>query len=287
MRLKPARRASGRNLVITITTDFGGTHYQGVIQGIIYSVNPQAKIVTITQDVRPQDIRGAAFVMRATLPFYPYGVHLGLVFPTVGLLGAKNIVVRCKRGILIGPDNGILMPAARELGLETVYEVSNPRFWPSPSYNTFPAVDTCAPLAAYLSMGLRPEEVVGPKVETWVDMQEPAYRQDGEALEGEIIFADIFGNLITNIPSRDVAKLASYGDVLEVECEGKSVKLPLLKRSGSAPKGGILATLNSYGLLEIAAYCDSASRVLEVENYAAIKVSRVKREEELLEGLPS
>lgn len=277
---RKTRRRRCVNHLITMTTDFGGTHYQGILEGVIHSLNPEARVVSITRYVRPQDTRGAAFVMKATLPFYLYGIHLGIVFPTVGTPGSRSIVVRCERGILLGPDNGILMPAARELGLEAVYEVSNPRYWLSTPSNTFLAVEIYAPLAAYLSMGLSPEEV-GPQIDQWAEMEETHYTTSGASLEGEVVYIDNFGNIITNIPSREVARVAGYNDLLEVEVDGRSLRLPLLKSYGYAPKGGILATVNSNGFLEIAAYCDSASRLLGVEDYGKVRMRLAQRKEVL------
>lgn len=257
-----------------MTTDFGGTHYEGILLGVIRSINPEARVVRVVQHIRPQDVRGAAFVMKTALPFYPYGVHMGIVFPTVGTPGSRSIVVQCERGILIGPDNGILMPAARELGLEAVYEVSNPRYWLSTPSNTFLALEIYAPLAAYLSMDLEPSRV-GPEIQDWTEMEEPRYRCKGSRLEGEIVFIDHFGNIITNIPGRDVSKLAGYNDLLEIRLDGMTLRLPLLKSYGYAPRGELLATLNSSGLLEIAAFCDSASRIMGVDDYGPVSVAAV------------
>jgi S-adenosylmethionine hydrolase len=280
---KAARFNKGSNHIITLTTDFGGSHYEGILKAVIQSLNPDARVLTVAHDIRPQDVRGAAFVMKTTLPFYPYGIHMGIVFPTVGTPGSRSIVVQCERGILIGPDNGILMPAARELGLEAVYEVSNPRYWLSTPSSTFLALEIYAPLAAYLSMGLSPSKV-GPEIDQWAEMEEPHYRASGSTLEGEIVYIDNFGNIITNIPSRDVSRLAGYRDILEVQLNGQSLRLPLLKSYGYARKSGLLATLNSSGLLEIAAFCDSASRMLGVEDYGRVSVRPV-RQKATLEAL--
>ncbi len=177
------------------------------------------------------------------------------------------------------------MPAARELGLRAVYEASNPAFGLSTPSNTHMAVEACAPLAAQLSMGLSPEEV-GLEVREWVEMDVPRLAVNGESLEGETVFIDNLGNIVTNIPGRDLAKLAGYNDLLEVQISGKSVRLPLLKTANSIPKGEMYATLNSYGLLELSAHRHSASRQLSIEDYGAVRVRRFKPEEDVLTPLP-
>ncbi len=264
-------RSKGTNHPITITTDFGGSHYQGILEGVVYSINPQARLVTLSHRVRPQDVREAAFVMKTAVPYHPYGVHLGVVFPTVGTPGSRSIAIRCRRGVLVGPDNGILMPAARELGLDAVYEVSSPLRWLTTPSNAFSAVEVYGSLAAYLSMGLNPRKL-GPRIYGYVEWKEPEYRASEEGLEGEVLTIDHFGNILTSIPGREVARFAHYNDLVEVEMDGKSVKLPLLKSYGYAPRGSVLVKLNRTGMLEIAANCDNASRLLKVEAPCRIRV---------------
>ncbi len=271
-------RRTGVNHPITLTTDFGGSHYQGILQGIIYSINPKACLIAVSHRIRPQDVVAGAFALKSAAPYYPYSIHLGLVFPTVRTPGSRDIVVRCRRGILVGPDNGLLMPAARELGLDEVYEVSSPLRWLSTPSNAFSAVEVYGSLAAYLSRGLNPKKL-GPRIYGWVELEEPGYRRRGDGLEGDVLTVDHFGNIITSIPGREVAKLAGYTDLLEVEVDGRSIRLPLLKSYGYAPKGSVLATLNRNGMLEIAAYCDSASRLLRVEEPTRVRIVPARSEE--------
>lgn len=268
-------RRKRTNHPIAVTTDFGGSHYQGILEGVIYSINPHARLVTVSQRIRPHDVREASYVMKSVAPYYPFSVHLGIVFPTVGTPGSRSIVAQCRRGILVGPDNGVLMPAAQELGLDAVYEVSSPLRWLSTPSNAFSAVEVYGSLAAYLSKGLNPRKL-GPRIYGYVELENPEYRASDDGLEGEILTIDNFGNIITSIPGREVARLAHYNDLLEVQVNDRSVRLPLLKSYGYAPKGGVLATLNRDGMLEIAAYCDSASKLLRVEEPTHVRVMLVK-----------
>lgn len=271
------RRRARTNHVITLTTDFGTGPDPGALLGVIHAINSKARVATISHGIRPHQVREAAHVLRTTAPYYPYAVHVGIVFPTVGTPHARSLVVACRRGLLVGPDNGILMPAARELELEAVYEVSSPERWLSTPSNAFSAVETYGSLAAYLSRGL-PPHVVGPPVYGYIELEPPKYVAAEEGLEGEIITIDPFGNLITSIPGRAIAPFAGYNDLLELVMDGRSVRLPLLKSYGYAPKGSILATLNRHGMLAIAAYCDSAARLLEVETLTSLRVFPVPSE---------
>ena len=76
-------------------------------------------------------------------------------------------------------------------------------------------------------------------------------------MEGEIVYIDGFGNLFTNIEAQDVQALPK---------EKMSVSLRDITIRGLAPhyaagdKDRCIALINSWGLLEIAVYKDSAQR---------------------------
>ena len=63
--------------VITLTTDFGLTeHYVGAMKGVIYSIDPAAQIVDITNAVQSFDILDGAIAISQTYTFfqlYPRG----------------------------------------------------------------------------------------------------------------------------------------------------------------------------------------------------------------------
>ncbi len=277
MQSRPGGRAAhGAHITVSLA-HFDGAHHREALESVvrgIHGVNPSAHVVVAAQEVRPMDLRGASFVVKSHLPLCPSGIHVGLLYPTVDSLESRTLVLACRGGLLVGPDNGILMPAARELGVEAVYEAKNPRFWSSPPSRIGQTVELCASLAAHLSLGFPPEEV-GPPVEAIVDIGEAGYRRDGRALEGEIVFIGRGGSLVTNIPRRDIARVAGFNDLLGVEVAGRRVRLPLLRRPRHAPRRSTYATLGDHGLLQLRARGDSASRLLGAEEYGTIRVERV------------
>ncbi len=133
----------------------------------ICRLNPEASVVSLAQRVSGDDLHPVSSAMRRLLRLCPSGVHLGILCSDPSYRRPRDIVIQCKRGILLGPDNGILLPAARELGLDAVYEVSSRSPWLSTPSSTISAVEVYGSLAAYLSMGLEPEKV-GPRVGQWV-----------------------------------------------------------------------------------------------------------------------
>ncbi len=133
----------------------------------ICRLNPEASVLSLAQQVSGDDLQHVSSAMRRLLRLCPSGVHLGILCSDTSYRRPRDIVIHCKRGILLGPDNGILLPAARELGLDAVYEVSSHSRWLLTPSNTISAVEVYGSLAAYLSMGMEPGKV-GPRVGHWV-----------------------------------------------------------------------------------------------------------------------
>src|SRR2546428_10503033 len=110
--------------IVTLTTDFGAGEYIGAMKGAILTVDPEATIVDIDHSIRPHDIRHGAYVLYAAVPYYPFAAHVGVVDPGVGTK-RRAIVCVCEGAFLVGPEHGILIPAARRVGLEEGGEVTH------------------------------------------------------------------------------------------------------------------------------------------------------------------
>src|SRR5262245_13452689 len=80
------------------------------------SIARDAQIVDICHTVRKYAISDGAYLLRTALPWLPVGTHLAVVDPGVGTK-RRPIALRVGRGdVLVGPDNGLLLPAAERLG---------------------------------------------------------------------------------------------------------------------------------------------------------------------------
>lgn len=146
------------NNLITLTTDFGLGEYTAAMKGVILGINSQGKIIDINHKITAQNIKEAAYVMYSAVPYFPWAVHVGVVDPGVGT-DRKGIVIQCENGLLVGPDNGLLIPCARKLGIRKIYEISNKKYMNDVISNTFHGRDIFAPAAAYLSIGISAEEM--------------------------------------------------------------------------------------------------------------------------------
>src|SRR6516162_6409559 len=124
--------------VITLLTDFGlADWFVGTMKGVILSVNPRARIVDITHDIAPGDIRAAAFALAASSRFFPSGtVHVVVVDPGVGS-SRKAIAVRTANYFFVGPDNGVLSWALRAEKVKAIHLIENEDYMLRPVSHTF------------------------------------------------------------------------------------------------------------------------------------------------------
>lgn len=188
--------------IITVLTDFGlKDSYVGVMKGVILSINPKARIVDITHQIEPQDVREASFVLDESYRYFPLGsIHICVVDPTVGS-DRRALVVKGRGHFFVGPDNGLFSMVLD--GNEEVREITNRRFTLPTISATFHGRDIFAPASAYLSLGARFSDL-GPPVHDPVRF--PGLRPDVSEglLKGRIVRFDRFGNGISNISAADL-----------------------------------------------------------------------------------
>jgi S-adenosyl-L-methionine hydrolase (adenosine-forming) len=245
--------------LITLTTDFGnGSHYVAAAKGIILALNPEARVLDLTHDIPPRDLRQAAFFLAVTLPYFPpETLHVVVVDPGVGSQREILYVELANLRVLV-PDNGCwtwLIEGGRRR--PRVIRLTEKRFWRSRVSATFHGRDIFAPVAANLSLGLDPREL-GPIVADWVRLDRPTPRQVANGIAGEVLFVDRYGNLITNIP----------GETLTLDDRPKrvcvaSVEVPRIVRTYSEAQPGTLVSLvSSTEWLEVAVSQGNAARQL-------------------------
>jgi S-adenosylmethionine hydrolase len=182
--------------LISFLTDFGPESAPAVCRGVMWGIAPDARILDLTHSVRKFAVRDGAFLLSRMVGYLPVGVHVAVVDPGVGT-ARRPVTLRAERGDhLVGPDNGLLMPAARALGgVAAAHEITaSDLFLPRVS-STFHGRDIFSPIAAHLANGL-PIERVGPPLDpsTLVDLRLPEPSVAGAVLDTAVLFIDSFGN---------------------------------------------------------------------------------------------
>jgi S-adenosyl-L-methionine hydrolase (adenosine-forming) len=246
-------------MIITLLTDFGiQDYFVGAMKGAILSASANAKIIDMTHEIEPQDVRAAAFTLANYYQtFPPKTIHVCVVDPGVGS-NRRAILVETEKYYFVAPDNGLLSFVFSEEKNFRVFELTNERFFRHPVSQTFHGRDVFAPVAAHLSMGISANEF-GSEIKDFIRFEMPAPQKSSEhKLEGAIIHIDRFGNLITNFRREDVPEKF----VLEVN--GKRIEKHQ-KYYAEAKTGEIFSITGSAGFLEIVAFQDSAKDLLNVK----------------------
>ncbi len=184
--------------VIGFLTDFGLDGAAATCRAVMLSICREAQIVDIGHTIRKYAIRDGAFLLRFALPYFPVGVHVAVVDPGVGT-ARRPIGVRTGRGdVLIGPDNGLLLPPADALGgAVEARELTNRDLWLPITSSTFHGRDIFAPVAGHLAAGDAAFDDVGPRIATehLVRLPEPSARASHGMIETVVTYVDSFGNV--------------------------------------------------------------------------------------------
>lgn len=244
---------------IALLTDFGlDDYFVGAMKGVIISINPHASIIDITHNVRPQDIRSAAFTLAACWRDFPVRtVFVAVVDPGVGS-DRRAILVEAETHFFLAPDNGLFSFVFEEASGARVFELTNARYFRHPVSRTFHGRDIFAPVAAHLSNGVAPEEF-GQEIKDFVrfPIPRPQRNANGE-IDAEIVHVDRFGNLISNLTRRDLPPQ------FVIEVEGRRITR-LAEFYAGETAGEVFAIFGSAGYLEISANRDSAAELLNAE----------------------
>jgi S-adenosylmethionine hydrolase len=248
--------------IVTLISDFGA-YYPAIMKAVILDIAPDATIIDVTHEITPENIREAAFILRETVKYFPRGtVHIAVVDPTVGT-DRLGLVIAVGGHYLVGPDNGILIPAARSLGDFEVLRIEM-----TAKSSTFQGRDVFAPVGAHLLMGRLQRLAPMP---TYVDLlfQEPHSSEN--AVSGAILYVDRFGNCVTNIPGTLMMQRSSCGSIHHLN---GVTPIQFVQTYDEVARGHPLLTVGSFDLIEIAVNKGSAATELNLKLGDRISLER-------------
>src|SRR5262245_5591325 len=257
--------------IITLTSDFGpASPYVAQMKGVILSICREALLVDLSHGVRPQSIREGAVVLADAAPRFPPGtIHIGVVDPGVGT--ARRIVyVEIGPQRYLAPDNGLLSLLASRDRPKQILALENSKFWLTKRSATFHGRDVLAPVAAHLAAGVDPEKL-GSSRDELMTLDWPRPKKIPRGLEGEVLYVDSFGNIISNISREQLGALGSPASLF-IEVAGRKLR-GLVPTYGAALAGECVALLDSQDRLEIAIVEGSAARDLTVKAGDPVRVA--------------
>jgi S-adenosylmethionine hydrolase len=250
--------------IITLTTDFGlKDPYVAEMKATILSICPTAAIVDLTHEIDKFNVRMGAYMLASAVPYFPKGtIHVAVVDPDVGT-ERRPLLIQTKQGFFLGPDNGLLVLASEKQGVVVAREITKRKLMLPEVSSTFHGRDLFAPVAAHLATGLSPSKV-GPEVKNLIKPVFAKIRRLGNELEGEVLYVDGFGNVITNVSNQEIADL-HLGDTVALELHDCMLKLSIGKTYGETKLKQPLALIGSHGYLEISVNQGNAAELFKAK----------------------
>jgi len=251
--------------IIALTTDLGlRDPYVAEMKAVILSISPNATIVDVTHEIEKFNIKMGAYVLASASPYFPKGTtHVAVVDPGVGTK-RHPIIIQTKHGFYVGPDNGVLVLAARSQGVEHTYEIANCKLLLPKISSTFHGRDIFAPAAAHLANGTPPAEF-GPEIHEIVTPEFAKIIRRKDMLVGEVIHVDNFGNIITNLGEREI-ELTKVKDMVDVKLRDVRLKLKFCKAYAEVEPQKPLAVIGSHNFLEISINQGNAAEIFKIKS---------------------
>lgn len=256
---------------ISFLTDFGlDDVYVGVCHGVVARTAPHARIIDVCHTVPSGSVSAGARLLAKAAPYLPAGVLLAVVDPSVGT-DRRPIAIQAGDSVLVGPDNGLLMPAADALGgVRYAFEITSHQ---QPTSATFHGRDIFAPAAAQLALGSDPA-LLGPTVDpdSLVQLDPPLVKVTQEAIIGEVALVDAFGNLQTTVAGD--ASAMPVGARVMLFFGGRRRIAAVGRTFADVAKGKLMLYVDSAGYLAVAVNGGSAAQRLGVGPGVEITIKR-------------
>lgn len=248
---------------VSFLSDYGRTdEFVGVVHSVIHQLCPGVRIIDITHEVTPYDVRAGGLTLARAVQYLAPGVVVAVVDPGVGS-SRRPVAVEVGDGasVLVGPDNGVLAPAVAMVGGATrAVWLNDPEHHLEAPGPLFDGRDVFAPVAARLCAGV-PLEELG-------ELIEPAGLFPGifpisevtdEGINAEVLWVDRYGNAQLNV---DPGELDPLGEVFEVQVDGRTRSARWVHHFSEVGTGSVGLVTDSYGF--VALVCDRASAAEEL-----------------------
>lgn len=251
--------------LVSFLTDFGDRDpWAAICRGVVLALAPEARLLDISHSVGKYDVREGAYLLWCALPYLPVGVHVAVVDPGVGT-ARQPIAISTGRGdVLVGPDNGLLLPAAERLdGMREVRLLANPAQRLPTISASFHGRDIFAPVAGHLAAG-EPFESVGPVLDpgSLVPLAWPAAAVEPGRISTAVLYVDTFGNV--KLAAGRLETVSAFGERpggwLEVHAgDAAPLRVPWRSTFGEVDPGDAVAYLDSFDRLCLAVNQGSAA----------------------------
>jgi S-adenosyl-L-methionine hydrolase (adenosine-forming) len=248
---------------VSLCTDYGcADGFVAACHGVIARIAPHARVLDVTHAITPGDVRHGSVVLADTLPWLPAAVHVAVVDPGVGT-ARRGIALVLGGAVLVGPDNGLLLPAAEVLGgVRAAYELVEPAYRLPAVSATFHGRDVFAPAAAHLAVGV-PPDALGPAIDpaSLVVLPAPVCQVDGDRIRVEVLTVDHFGNLALAAGAAELRAVGlRTGAAATLRWPGGTEEVLLGRTFADVSHGELILLVDSASHLAVARRGGSAAR---------------------------
>ena len=263
-------------MVISFLTDFGlQDDFVGACRGVIKRIAPDADVIDLTHGIPREAVLQGALVLASTLPYMPVGVHLAVVDPGVGS-GRRPLALRDADGrLFVGPDNGLLVPAAERAGIVEARELANPAYALDSVSRTFHGRDLFAPAAAHLANGVALAEL-GPAVDpdTLVQLDVPVAELGRGRIAATVLYVDSFGNVALNLTREQIQEVGIVpGTKVELDLGGDRYYAVAARTFADARPGDVILYEDSYRNIAIAVSGGNAAEMLHATAWRSVRIA--------------
>jgi S-adenosylmethionine hydrolase len=256
---------------VSFLSDYGRVdEFVGVVHSVIRSIAPDVRVIDITHDIAPYDVRAGGLALVRAANYLAPGVVVAVVDPTVGT-ARRPIAVEIGGGssVLVGPDNGVLAPVVQLCGgADRAVEIVNPDYRFTTEPGTFDGRDVFAPAAAHLCNGVDLSEL-GPVIDpiSLFPAMIPLTREDDGRLHAEVLWVDHYGNAQLNV---DPDELDSFDDHVRLVMDDGARVARRVATFAELNPNEIGLIVDSYGLVTIVLDKKSAAEELGLSGASAV-----------------
>lgn len=263
---------------VAFLSDYGlDDEFVGVCRGVIKRIAPDVEVLDVAHGIAPRDVAGGAMVLARAVAYLPDAVYLGVVDPGVGTDRRALVIETAAGHPLVGPDNGLLLPAAEMLGGAVhAYAIERRELTLDPVSATFHGRDVFAPVAARLALGLAPDEA-GPEVAVreLVRLEVSPVDVSVGRIRARVLGVDRFGNLQLNASESDLAAAGFHpGDSMRVRVDAGERAARYSRTFADVPPGELAAVVDAAGLAAVVVNRGSAATALDAERGDAVTLAR-------------